>query len=41
MKARLAQKIANTPINRLSDYWFDKAKEGSRRAHLHRHQSNS
>ncbi len=28
MKARLAQKIVNTPINRLSDYWFDKAKEG-------------
>ena len=28
MKARLAQKIANTPINRLSDYWFDKCKEG-------------
>ena len=28
MKARLAQKIANTPINRLSDYWFDKCMEG-------------
>lgn len=28
MKTRLASKIAGTPINRLSDYWFDKCKEG-------------
>ena len=28
MKTRLVSKIANTPINRLSDYWFDKCKEG-------------
>ncbi len=26
MKSRLAKKIANVPINRISDYWFNQCR---------------